>query len=209
MTRATAAAPIAAASTSSTVAFGGIAALVSGAVFLGPYLETRRRSKSLREATASRPPGVEHGGYAELFEAEERRVFRIAALMTGRIDRATAIAEETFARALQQWTRLPADRRVWFVLSTDVKLCLGTSFVRSLDRPVGVTAATETDELTRAARALGVLEPSRRAITILSHAEGMSDEEVAAVMGIEIANVRSELAAALRQLEAVMGTVAA
>ena len=32
---------------------------------------------------------------------------------------------------------------------------------------------------------------------------------VAAVMGIEIANVRSELAAALRQLEAVMGTVAA
>jgi DNA-directed RNA polymerase specialized sigma24 family protein len=204
-----------AAGSGSVVAFGGIAVAVSAGVFLGPALETRRRSTSVRTAAGGPrrgvPPQPPDAGYQALFDAEQRRAYRIAALMTASADRATAIAEETFARTLQQWTRLPADRRVWFVLSTDVKMCLGSAFVGALggggDRSTGGPAGA--DDLLRAARALSVLEPTRRAIAILAHGEGLSVEEIAAVIQIPPGQVTAELAAALKQLGPVLGTAAA
>jgi DNA-directed RNA polymerase specialized sigma24 family protein len=204
-----------AAGSSSVIAFGGIAALVSAGVFLGPALETRRRSASVRAAAGGPrrgvPPQPPDAGYQALFDAEQRRAYRIAALMTGRPDRAAEIAEETFARTLQQWTRLPSDRRVWFVLSTDVKLCLGSAFVGSLAAAgaEGAGGPSETVDLARAARTLAVLEPTRRAITILAHGEGLSVEEIAAVVNLPPGQVSAELAAALEQLGPVLGTVAA
>jgi len=199
-----------AAGSSSVVAFGGIAAVVSAGVFLGPALETRRRSASVRTAAGGPrrgvPPQPADAGYQALFDAEQRRAYRIAALMTGRADRAAAIAEEVFARALQQWTRLPSDRRVWFVLSTDVKLCLGSAFVGSLGGPgePSTGGPSDTDELVRAARTLSVLEPTRRAITLLAHEEGLSVEEIAQVMGVTPGQVTAELAAAIEQLGPVL-----
>lgn len=198
-----------AASTSSVVAFGGIALLVSAGVFLGPILETRRRAASVRTARGPSQPGAPDSGYQALFEAEQRRAYRIAVLMTGKDDRATGIVEETFARTLQQWTRLSADRRVWFVLSTDVKLCLGNAFVQSLFKPVARAGGGLTDELVRAASALAVLKPPRRAMAILAYSEGLSVSEVATVMGIEPARVTAELASSLEQLGLVLGQVAA
>jgi DNA-directed RNA polymerase specialized sigma24 family protein len=191
----------------STIAFGGIAVVVSGAVFAGPWLETRRRDRSVEVALRPVTPGNE--GYEELLAAEQGRAFRIAALMTASLERATAIVEETFARALQQWTRLPAATRVWFVLSTDVKLCVGRSFIGSLGRPAGAVPAVEKDDLLRAAQTLSVLEPTRRAIVILSHAERLTTEEVAQVVGVTPDRVVAELDAAIGELGPVFGTVAA
>jgi DNA-directed RNA polymerase specialized sigma24 family protein len=209
MAREADAASLAASSTSSTLAFGGIAVVVAGGVFLGPYLETRRRSASLRRALNPTPPQPSDAGYDELFEAERPRAYRIGVLMTGSAERATAIAEETFARTLQQWTRLPADGRVWFVLSTVVRLSIGGAFVRSLAEPVGAIAEAPADELLRAARSLSVLEPTRRAIVILAEGERLSVAEVAAVTEVEPTRVASEVEAGLEQLGPVLGTVAA
>lgn len=193
----------------STIAFGGIAVLVSGAVFAGPWLETRRREKSVEVARlgVTAPPGNE--GYDELLAAEQGRAFRLAALMTGSLERATAIVEETFALTLQQWTRLREDARVTFVLSTDVKLCLGRSWIASLGRPVGAVAAVEGDDLLRAARTLSVLEPTRRAIVILSREAQLTLEEVAQVANATPDRITAELAAAVDQLRPAFGTVAA
>ena len=192
----------------STIAFGGIAVVVSGAVFAGPWLETRRRARSLDAATHPLAQPA-HAGYEELFAAEQGRAFRLAALMTGSLERATAIVEETFARVLQQWTRLRADMRVWFVLSTDTKLCLGSSWIASLGRPVGIVPAVEGDDLLRAAQALSVLEPDRRAIVILSNALRLTIEEVAQVLEVAPEHVAAEMDAATGQLGPVLGTVAA
>jgi DNA-directed RNA polymerase specialized sigma24 family protein len=202
------AASLAAGSTSSMLVFGGIAVVVTGAVFGGPYLETRRRSASVRRATLN-PPSAPDAGYEELFAAAQRRAYQIAALMTGNAERATATAEEAFNRTLQQWTRLPADGRVWFVLSTVVKLCLGDSFLASLGRPVGSVAGSLEPELVRAARALSTLEPERRAMVILARSERMSVAEVAAVMDTDPTRVASELEAGLEQLGPILATVAA
>lgn len=209
MARRADAASLAASSTSSTLAFGGIAVVVAGAVFGGPYLETRRRSASIRRALKPTAPQAPDAGYQELFQAEQRRAYRIAVLMTGSAERATSIAEEAFNRTLQQWTRLPADGRVWFVLSTVVKLCLGGSFLAALGKPVGAVAGAPEPELVRAAQALSVLEPSRRAMVILAESERLSVAEVAAVTDTEPTTVASELAAGLEQLGPVLGTVAA
>jgi len=209
MVREADAAWLAASSTSSTLVFGGIAVVVSGAVFGGPYLETRRRSASIRKALELPDPRTADATYQELFQAEQRRAYRIAALMIGNADRATAIVEEAFGRTLQQWTRLPADGRVWFVLSTVVKLCLGGAFLGSLGRPVGAVVETPEPELVRAAHALSVLEPERRAMVILARSERLSVAEVAAVMDANPTRVASELAAGLEQLGPVLATVAA
>jgi DNA-directed RNA polymerase specialized sigma24 family protein len=193
----------------STIAFGGIAVVVSGAVFAGPWLETRRRDKSVEVVRlgTNAPPGNE--GYDELFAAVQGRAFRIAALMTGSLERATSIVEETFARVLQQWTRLPTEARVSYVLSTDVKLSIGRSLIGSLGGPVGTVPAVENDDLLRAARSLSVLEPTRRAIVILSRLEQLTPEEVAQVVAVAPDRVPGEVAAAVAQLGPVFGTVAA
>jgi DNA-directed RNA polymerase specialized sigma24 family protein len=198
-----------AASSTSTIAFGGIAVVVTGVVFGGPYLETRRRAASVRTALRPLEPAAPETGYDRLRDAEQWRAYRIAALMTGDPERATATVEEAFARTLQQWTRLPADARVWFVLSTTVKLCIGRAFVRSLGRPVGAVSPVETDDLVRAAKVFSVLEPTRRAIAILSRAERLEPDEVARVMGIDAARVQAELDAALVELGPALGAVAA
>jgi DNA-directed RNA polymerase specialized sigma24 family protein len=199
------------ASPTSTIAFLAIGAAVSGAVFLAPWLETRRREASLRTALEEPEPTTAPttAGYEQLREAEQDRAFRIAALMTGRPDRATAIVEETFSRTLQQWTRLPVDGRVWFVLSTDVKLCLGREFVRSLNTPIGPVAGVEGDELFVAAERLSVLEPKRRIVVILSRSEGLTPQEVGRVVGIDPGGVPTELDAAIEQLGPALGAVAA
>ena len=209
MAREADAASLAASSTSSKLVFGGIAVVVTGAVFGGPYLETRRRSDSVRRARKPLAPQAPDAGYEELFEAEQRRAYRIAVLMTGSPERATATAEEAFSRTLQQWTRLPADRRVWFVLSTVVKLCLGDAFLASLGRPVGAVAGTIEPELVRAVQALSVLGPERRAIVILAERERLSVAEVAAVMDTDPTWVASELEAGLELLGPVLATAAA
>lgn len=198
-----------AASPTSTIAFLAIGAAVSGAVFLAPWLETRRRERSLRTALEEPEPTTApaSAGYEELREAEQERAYRIAALMTGRPDRATAIVEETFSRTLQQWTRLPADGRVWFVLSTDVKLCLGREFVRSLNTPIGPVAGG--DELFVAAERLSVLEPTRRVVVILSRSEGLTPQEVGRVVGIDPGGVPAELDAAIAQLGPALAAAAA
>jgi DNA-directed RNA polymerase specialized sigma24 family protein len=199
-----------AAGSTSTIAFGAIAAVVSGAVFLAPWLETRRREASLRKALeVPEPTTAAAGGYEQLREAEQERAYRIAALMTGRPDRATAIVEETFSRTLQQWTRLPPDGRVWFVLSTDVKLCLGREFVRSLNTPIGPVAGVEGNELFVAAERLSVLEPTRRVVVVLSRSEGLTPQEVGRVAGMDPAVVPTELDAAIAQLGPTLGAAAA
>jgi RNA polymerase sigma factor (sigma-70 family) len=185
--------------------FGIIGVGVSAAVFAGPLIETRRRAVSVRTATES--PTAAGGGYQELVEAEQRRAHRIAALMTGRSDRATTIVEEAFARLLEHWTRLGPDRRSWYVLSTVVKGSIGDAFVDKLAKDAA--SSEPADRMQRAARALSALEPRRRAIVVLSQSEGFKPDEIAALVGLDAERVDGELAEGLRQLGPVLAAVAA
>jgi DNA-directed RNA polymerase specialized sigma24 family protein len=204
---------IAAGSNSSPIAFAAIGVVVSGAVFGGPLLETRRRARSVRVATTTTGSagGPMSSGYERLVDAEQQRAFRIAALMTGRSDRAKSIVAESFKHVLQRWTRLPKEARVQYVLSSVVKQSIGDAFVGALGGPALVPdGISEPDEhLRRAARALAVLEPKRRAVVILSEREGFSSEEIATLVGLEPERVEDELARGLDDLRPVLaGAVA-
>src|SRR5712691_4422550 len=202
---------VVAASSSSPVAFGVISVAVSAGVFAGPLIETRRRAKSVRVATTAACGPEASSGYRTLVEAEQRRVFRIAALMTGRPDRATAIVEEAFAHTLQRWTRSSAEERVRYLLSSVVKRCIGDAFVGFFSDAVsGEAGVGEPDErLRRAARALSALQPTRRAVVILSESERFSPEEIAALTGLPRERVVAELAQGLEDLGPVLTVVAA
>jgi DNA-directed RNA polymerase specialized sigma24 family protein len=189
------------------VAFGVIAAAVSAVVFAGPLVETRRRSVSVHAATQGTAAG--EGAYRTLLEAEQQRAYRIAALMTERPERATAIVEEAFAHLLQRWTRLREDERVRYLLSFVVKRSLGEAFVGELASGEVQAPDEATDRLRRAARALAVLEPQRRAIVVLSESERFAPDEVAALLGLDSARVQAEVRAGLEQLGPVLATVAA
>ncbi len=187
-----------------------IAVSVSAGVFGGPLLETYRRKESVRDATTADRSGGGRvaSGYELLVEAEQQRAYRIAALMTGRSDRATAIVEEAFAHILQRWKRLSSTDRVRYVLSSVVQQSIGDGFVGRLTD--GLEDAAEPDErLRRAARVLATLEPTRRAVVVLSERERFSAEEVAALTRLAPDRVEAELARGLEELGPVLETVAA
>lgn len=162
----------------------------------------------MREATTGDRAGGGRSGYELLMEAEQQRAYRIAALMTGRSDRATAIVEEAFAHILQRWKRLSPADRVRYVLSSVVQQSIGDSFVGSLAGDLE-DAAEPDRRLRRAARVLAALEPMRRAVVVLSERERFSAEEIAALTGLAPDLAEAELARGLEELGPVLETVAA
>ena len=170
----------------------------------------------MREETRGDPPGLvarlragEPAAFEELVTAFQHRVFGVALRMLGSRAEAEEVAQEVFLRAHRALARFRGDAKLstWLYAITS-RLCLTrlASGERRIERlgedlltrlPNGhddPAARLERRELEAALhRAIGELGQDRRIVLVLRDLEGLSYEEIAEALELELGTVRSRL----------------
>ena len=147
--------------------------------------------------------------FEELVVTYQHRVFGVALRMLGDAAEAEDVAQEAFLRAhralaefrgaakLSTWLYAIASRLCLNRLASGERRMVRAGDERLLrlpDREPGPEAALEQSELEGALqRALAELAEDRRIVVILRDLEGLSYEEIAAALDLELGTVRSRL----------------
>ena len=150
---------------------------------------------------------------AELFDAHEDRLYRLARRLAGSADEANDLVQDTFVRAASSLTSVPAGfakEEAWLVrvLINIQRDAWRRKAVRKRAAPMLRADATEypaTIESALAAKravwtALGRLHPRRRAIVIMHELEGMDLAAIASLLGVTLMTVRWHLSMGRRDL---------
>lgn len=174
----------------------------------------------LNTAEAGAPPETYAPGSSVDFERLYRNSYRriLGTLITLVRDRATAedCAQETYERAFKRWHewRPEASAEAWLhriainVAISDrrhQRLRQAGEIVRRLGRPAAGPDPSAVAERSDLVRALKKLPPKQAAALVLRHFHGYSNREIAAAVGVPEQTVASRLAAARKQLQAVLG----
>jgi len=150
-----------------------------------------------------------------LFDVHHQRLYRLARRMSRSADEARDLVQDAFLRAARAPASVPAGasaEEAWLVRVL-VNLCRDrwrqmTNRER-LDRATAPTAIESTnpeDALVARSvvwRALATLDPRRRAVLVMYELEGLSGEEIAAVLGCPTATVWRRLHYARAELMAM------
>lgn len=147
--------------------------------------------------------------FEELVIAYQHRVFGVAFRMLGNAAEGEDIAQEVFLRAHRALPEFRGEAKLsTWLYSIASRLCLtrlasgerrlvragDEGLLRLPDRAPGPEAALEQSELAGALqRALAELAEDRRIVVILRDLEGLSYEEIAAALHLELGTVRSRL----------------
>jgi len=147
--------------------------------------------------------------FEELVASHQHRVFGVALRMLGSAAEAEEIAQEAFLRAHRSLPDFRGDAKLSTWLYAIVsRLCLNRLasgdrkavrhgeeiLLRVADPRGGPEAGAERGELEAALhRAIAELSEERRVVVILRDLEGLSYEEIALALGIELGTVRSRL----------------
>ena len=176
--------------------------------------------QSIEDAAAR--PEVERyePGSTPDFERLYRNTYRriLGTLITLVRDRATAedCAQETYERAYRNWAQWKPDAPVeaWLhriainVAISDrrhQRLRQATELVRRLGRPAPGPDPSTVAEQSDLVRAIKKLPTRQAAALVLRHFHGYSNREIAAAIAVPEQTVASRLAAARKQLQAVLG----
>lgn len=132
-------------------------------------------------------------------------VYRYALRLTGRTDLAEDLAQETMLRAIRSWRRLRDERmaRVWLLrIATNA----WTDHLRKAKfrprllaeepvcgRPTLAAALDDRENVARALAAMETLPPRQRQVLYLVTCEQLSQDDVAAVLGIDKSSVKANL----------------
>lgn len=133
------------------------------------------------------------------------RVLRLAERLTGERASAEDVAAEAFARAFARWPRLRMlpYREAW-VLRVASNIAIDLFRRRRLPRPVG-RAQVDPGEVVALrvslVEALRSLPKNQRQAIVLRYVADLSEDEVAAAMGVKPGTVKSHLHRARRTLE--------
>ena len=155
--------------------------------------------------------------FEEMVISYQHRVFGVAARMLGNAGEAEEVAQETFLRAHRAIASFRGEAKLstWLYGITS-RLCLnrlatGERRMRrhgeeTLERMAGDTAdpaaEVERSEVEQALhRAIAQLPEDRRIVVVLRDLEGLSYEEIAAALGLELGTVRSRLSRARTDLK--------
>ena len=154
--------------------------------------------------------------FERLYRNTYRRIF--GTLITLVRDRTTAedCAQETYERAYRAWPGWKPDAPVeaWLhriainVAISDrrhERLRQAGELVRRLGRPPSGPDPATLAERSDLIRAMKKLPTKQAAALVLRHFHGYSNREIAAAIGVPEATVASRLAAARKQLQAVLG----
>jgi RNA polymerase sigma-70 factor (ECF subfamily) len=170
----------------------------------------------VREAEAGDAPGFldrlragDAPAFEELVMTYQHRVFGVALRMLGNRAEAEEVAQEAFVRAHRALGDFRGDAKLstWLYAITS-RLCLNRlasgerrltshgeeSLLRLSDAGPRPDAALERRELeTALGRAIAELPEDRRIVVVLRDIEGLSYEEIAQVLELELGTVRSRL----------------
>lgn len=171
----------------------------------------------LTHASADVPAGNHENRLAELFDAHEDRLYRLARRLTASRDEANDLVQETFLRAAKSLRSVPAGRgkeEAWLVrvLVNVRRDHWRKSEVRQrsaalLRRDAASGPSTvESALITKRAvwSALDALHPRRRAIVVMHELEGMDVTAIASLLGARAMTVRWHLSMARRDLKRLL-----
>ena len=171
---------------------------------------------NVREGDAADAPGFlerlragDARAFEELVASHQHRVFGVALRMLGSAAEAEEVAQEAFLRAHRGLPEFRGDAKLSTWLYAIVsRLCLNRLamgdrkavrhgeeiLLRVADPRGGPDAGAERGELEAALhRAIAELSEDRRVVVILRDLEGLSYEEIAGALGLELGTVRSRL----------------
>ena len=174
------------------------------------------------------PSSEEEGKAAEVYkpgsEADFERLYRntyrriLGTLITLVRDKATAedCAQETYERAFRSWKTWKPDAPVeaWLhriALNVAIsdrryqRIRQAGEIIRRLGRPSPGPDPSVVAERSELLAAMKRLPPKQAAALVLRHYHGYSNREIAAALGVPEQTVASRLAAARKQLQAVLG----
>lgn len=145
------------------------------------------------------PPTTTTTGFDDLFAEERVPMTRLAYLLVGSEAVAEEVVQDAFAQVYERWARL--DRPGGYLRTCVVHGARRASKRRQRDLRVvhdrAEPAALEARELLDA---LGRLQPRWRAVVVLRFYGGMTQDEIADVLGMKAGTVKSALHRALGQL---------
>ncbi len=151
----------------------------------------------------------EAGAFEVLVRTYQHRVFGVALRMLANSAEAEEIAQEVFVRAHRSLAEFRGEAKLstWLYAITS-RLCLSRlgagerrlarrgeeALLRLRDPEGGPDAAAEQNELEAALhRAIAELPEDRRIVVVLRDLEGLSYEDIADALGLELGTVRSRL----------------
>lgn len=144
-------------------------------------------------------------GFAEYVVARQAALLRTAYLLTGHAQDAEDLVQATLVKVVPQWRRIADDpepyvrrvlvhenisrwrRRRWREHPTD-------------ELPEELATTGDHAELMAVRAALAGLAPRQRAVLVLRYYEGLSEAEIAAVLGIAPGTVKSQARDGLARL---------
>ena len=148
-----------------------------------------------------------------LFDTHEDKLYRLARRLTPSAEDAEDLLQETFLRASQSIASIPVESPKELAWLTRVLVNVRRdqwrrAGVRRRAAPLlrpGVAATQSSAEsalITKRAvwTALDALGPRRRAIVVLTELDGMSPQDIAALLGLAVMTVRWHLSLARREL---------
>jgi RNA polymerase sigma-70 factor (ECF subfamily) len=149
------------------------------------------------------------GRLSVLFDTYEDKLYRLARKLSANAEDAHDLVQDTFLRAAQSLTSIPAGAGAYAWL---VRVLINIrrdqwrkrAAAPLVARPSDVTPAmAESALIAKRAiwSALDALAPRRRAIVVLSEIEGMRPQEIAQLLGLAIMTVRWHLSMARRELK--------
>jgi RNA polymerase sigma-70 factor (ECF subfamily) len=173
------------------------------------------QSIETEKAVETYQPGSE-ADFERLYRNTYRRIF--GTLITLVRDRATAedCAQETFEKAYRSWAAWKPDAPVeaWLhriainVAISDrrhQRIRQAGELIRRLGRPEAGPDPSAVAERSVLVDAMKKLPTRQAAALVLRHFHGYSNREIASALGIPESTVASRLAAARKQLQAVLG----
>ena len=173
---------------------------------------------------ARRAGGGDREAFAALVARHQASVYRLARHVAGTRDEAEDVLQQTFLSAWQGVSRFRGESSVRTWLLTIARNAAVTRRVRAAREPIDATPlddlgiragwggpnpeqlAVAAEQQQRLAAALAALDPDEREILTLRDLEGLAGEDVAAMLGLTTAAMKSRLhRARLRLAEAVRG----
>ena len=147
-----------------------------------------------------------------LFDTYEDKLYRLARRLSANAEDAHDLVQETFLRAAQSLTSIPAgsDAHAWLVrvlinIRRDQwrRRTVRARAAALVGPPSDITPATAESALIAKRAiwsALDALAPRRRAIVVLSEIDGLPLQEIARLLGLAVMTVRWHLSMARREL---------
>jgi RNA polymerase sigma-70 factor (sigma-E family) len=152
--------------------------------------------------------------FDELVTSNERRLLRLALMLSGGVHSAEDLVQTVLARAHRRWDRISALEHPEAYLRTMVVNEFLSWRRRLKNREVPVAEMLEPDPVEdtgsrhaqrdAAWRLLATLPRQQRAVLVLRFYEDLPDDEIAAVLGCSASTVRSNASRGLASLRAAV-----